>query len=218
VEVYATANRPDDAFRIAGEMLAKDPEDLQILVQMTRTGTEQAQKSNTKYAPQSLQYGLKAIELIEADKKPAKMTEDLWANHKAALPQLYQQTAILNLVAGNIQEAKDRLIKTISMNPKDPYPIALLGFVLNDEYAKLIPPYQAMPAGAPKEAEKTRLEGLLDKIIDTYAHAAALATGRPEYQQLLQQVVPDLTSYYKYRHNQSTEGLQQLMDKYKPQP
>lgn len=218
VNVYANANRPDDAFRLAGEILAKDPEDVQILVQMSLTGTEQVKQKNLKYAPQTLQYGLKAIELIEANKKPAKMSEELWANHKAALPQLYQQTAILNLVAGNTKEAKDRLVKTTTLSPKDPYPFALLGFVLNDEYAKFVPLFQAMPAGAPKDAEKTRLEGLLDNIIDVYAHAAALATGRPEYQALLQQVVPDLTSYYKYRHNQSTEGLQQLMDKYKPQP
>jgi tetratricopeptide (TPR) repeat protein len=217
VEIYAAANRPDDAFRLAGEMLAKDPEDLRILIQMTLTGTEQARLKNMKYAAQTLQYGLKAIELIEANKKPPTMSEELWANYRAALPRLYQQTAILNLVAGNSQEAKDRLVKTTTLNPNDPYPLALLGFVLNDEYAKLVHAYQAMPAGAPKDAEKVRLEGLLDNIINIYAHAAALATGHPQYQALLQQVVPDLTSYYKYRH-QSTEGLQQLIDKYKPQP
>lgn len=218
VVVYAAANRPDDAFKVAGELLAKDPENVQVLVQMTLTGTEQVKQKNTKYAAQSLQYGVKAIELIEADKKPVKMSDAFWASHKAALPQLYQQTAILNLVTGNTREAKDRLVKTSTLSPKDPYPFALLGFILNDEYTKQVPTFQALPPSPAKDAEKKRLEGLLDNIIDIYAHAAGLATGRPEYQALLQQIVPDLTGYYKYRHNQSTDGLQQLIDKYKAQP
>jgi hypothetical protein len=142
----------------------------------------------------------------------------MWAQHKLALPQLYQQTAIFYLVSGNTKEAKDRLLKVTTLSPKDPYPYALLGFIINDEYVKQVPAFKAMPEGTAKEAERKRLEGTLDNIIDVYAHVAALATGRPEYQELMQQVVPDLTSYYKYRHQQSTEGLQQLIDKYKPQP
>jgi len=32
-------------------------------------------------------------------------------------------------------------------------------------------------------------------------------------------MMADLTSYYKYRHNNSVEGMQQLIDKYKtPKP
>jgi tetratricopeptide (TPR) repeat protein len=218
VEVYSAANRPDDAFKLGSELLAKDPENVRVLVQLTLTGTEQIKQKNTKYATQSLQYGLKSIELIEADKKPVKMSDALWASHKAALPQLYQQTAIIYLVTGNTQEAKNRLAKTSSLNPKDPYPYALLGFILNDEYTKQVPAFQGMAAGEAKDTERKKLEGLLDNIIDVYAHAVGLGTGRAEYQPLLQQIVPDLTGYYKYRHNQSTEGLQTLIDKYKPQP
>jgi len=35
---------------------------------------------------------------------------------------------------------------------------------------------------------------------------------------MMQQLTTDLTDYYKFRHNNSTEGLQQLIDKYKPKP
>jgi hypothetical protein len=80
---------------------------------------------------------------------------------------------------------------------------------------KLATSYKAMPEGPAKQEALKKLEALLDSIIDIYAHAAALAAGRPEYEGLLQQVQGDLTSYYKFRHNQSVEGLQQLIDKYK---
>ncbi|HLE63208.1 MAG TPA: hypothetical protein VI750_08720, partial [Pyrinomonadaceae bacterium] len=75
-----------------------------------------------------------------------------------------------------------------------------------------------MPEGKEKTEMLAKLQGMIDSIIDSYARVVALSTGKPEYQALLQQVMPDLTSYYKYRHNQSVEGLQQLIDKYKPQP
>jgi tetratricopeptide (TPR) repeat protein len=218
LEAYAAGNRADDAFKLAGEILAKNPEDVRTLVQMTFTGTEEVKKKNPKYAQLSLQYGLKGIELIEANKKPAEASDAQWGSLKAMLPQLYQETAILNLISGNSAEAKVRLVKSTSLGPTDPSSFALLGLLINDEYVKLATTYKAMPESKQKEDTLKTLEALIDSIIDAYAHAAALATGRPEYQPLLQQVSTDLTSYYKFRHNQSVEGLQQLIDKYKPQP
>ena len=215
LEAYAGGNRADDAFRMAAEILAKNPEDVHVLVLMTQTGTDEVKKKNPKYAPQSLLYGVKAIELIEANKKPANMNDASWDIHKSALPQLYEQTAILNLVAGNAVEAKQRLIKSTSLAPTEPSGFALLGLLLNDEYIQLAGGYKAMPEGKPKEEMLKRLEGILDNVIDAYAHTVALATGRPGFEGMLKQVSDDLTSYYKYRHNQSTEGLQQLIDKYK---
>ena len=215
LDAYAGGNRVDDAFKLAAEMLAKNPEDVHVLVQMTFSGTEEVKQKNPKYVQQSLQYGLKAIELIEANKKQANMDDASWATHKSSLPQLYQQTAILYLVAGNAAEAKARLIKSTSLSPTDPSSFALLGLLLNDEYIQLAGGYKAMAEGKPKEEMLKRLEGLLDNIIDVYAHTAALAAGRPGYEGMLKQVSDDLTSYYKYRHNQSTQGMQQLIDKYK---
>jgi tetratricopeptide (TPR) repeat protein len=218
LDAYVAANRVDDAFKLAGQMLGANPDDLHVLLQMTFMGTEQAKQKNVTHAPQTLQYGARAIELIEANKKPTQLDEARWTRYKSSLPQVYQQTAILNLIAGNPAEAKTRLAKAIELSPNDPYSFALLGFLLNDEYTKLVPAFQAMPEGKPKEEEKKRLEGIIDTIIDNYAHVAATAAGHPEYQELIKQVVPDLTSYYKYRHNNSTEGLQELIDKYKPKP
>jgi hypothetical protein len=216
VFTYNRGRRIDDAFKVAGEILAKRPDDINVLVEMTGAGADQARQNNPKNAPQALQYGGKAIEMIEGNKKPATMSEADWANYKPRLPQLYQQTAILNLVTNNLAEAKTRLTKATQIGTKDAYPFALLASIINEEYTKGASEYQTMPAGPQKQEALKRLEGLLDSIIDNYAHAAALATGKPEYQELLKQLMPDLTNYYKFRHNQSTDGLQELIDKYKP--
>lgn len=212
---YVKANRIDDAFTTGNALLAKNPEDVYVLVQLTFAGTEEAKKRNPKFVTQSLQYGEKAIQLIEADKRPEAIDEANWGTYKGMLGQLYQQTGALLLISGKPAEAKAKLEKAIEADPKEPSSYVLFGYVINDEYINLATNYKAMPEGPDKEATLKTIEGMMDKMIDLYARAVGLATGRPEYQSLIQQVMPDLTSYYKYRHNQSEAGLQQLIDKYK---
>jgi len=215
LEAYATGNRPNDAFKLAAELLAKKPDDLNVLVQMTRVGAEEVRKRNREHADLALQYGLKAIALIEANPKPSRRNDDLSAGPTADLGQLYQQVAILYLGSGNTDEAKARLTKATELRPNDPSNFALLGRVIHADYVKQMEAYEALPEGKQKQETLKKLDAVLDTIIDAYARAAALATGRPEYQPLMQQVIPDLTNYYKYRNNQSTNGLQQLINKYK---
>ena len=215
LEAYASGNRIDDAFALAGDMLAKNPDDTNVLVRMTLAGTEETRRKNRKYADVSLQYGLKAIALIEADRKPTSINDEAWALQKGNLAELYQQTAILYLASGNTPEAKSRLIKAAALSPLDPSNFALLARVMNADYLLQMDAYEALPDGKVKQDAQKTLEALLDSLIETYARAAGLATGRVEYQTLLQQVIPDLTTYYKYRHNQSVKGLQQLINRYR---
>lgn len=203
---YVLGNRPDEAFSLANELLTKNPNDLAVLVRMTQLGADEARKRNRKYADVSLQYGLKAIALLEADKK----TDNLG--------QLYQQTAILYLANENTQEAKSRLEKATTLSPQDPANFALLGRVINSDYVAQFKAYESMPDGKAKQDAAKQLDTMLDRVIDNYARAAALATGRPQYQTLLQQVIPDLTTYYKRRNDGSIKGLQQLINRYKPAP
>ncbi|HEY8225141.1 MAG TPA: hypothetical protein VIG25_07680 [Pyrinomonadaceae bacterium] len=218
LDSYLLADRPDDVFKVGTAILAKDPEEIHALVQMSFVSANQIRKQNPKFVQQGLQAGLKAIELIEADKKPAQMDAASWANHKAQLPQIYQQVAILSLVGGNLAEAHTRAVKATVIGPTDPTNFAVLGMVINNDYMQLATNYKTMTEGKEKQETLKKLEGLLDEVIDAYAHAVGLAVGKPEHQPMMQQLTVDLTSYYKFRHNQSTEGLQQLIDKYKPKP
>ncbi|HSE15765.1 MAG TPA: hypothetical protein VLB46_01855 [Pyrinomonadaceae bacterium] len=216
LEAYALGNRVDDAFALASEMLAKNPDDIKVLTRMTFAGTEETRKKHRKYAEVSLQYGLKAIALIEAGKKPAGIDDESWALQRGNIAQLYQQTAILYLASGNTQEAKSRLAKAAALSPLDPSNFALLARVMNADYLLQMDAYEVMPDGRAKQDTQKKLDALLDSMIETYARAAGLATGRVEYQTLLQQVIPDLTIYYKRRNNDSIKGLQQLINRYRP--
>lgn len=221
LEAYAKGDRTKDAFKLAAELLARDPDDVYVLIQMTRAGAEEVRKRNREHADIALQYGLKAIALIEAGTKTSRGADDLSGNapadHASNLGPLYQQTAILYLGKGDTGEAKERLTKATTLSPNDPSNFALLGRVMHADYVKQMEAYEALPEGKQKQETLKKLDALLDPIIDTYARAAGLAMGRPEYQQLMQQVIPDLTNYYKHRNNQSIKGLQQLINKYRLQ-
>lgn len=219
LEAYATGNRSKDAFNLAAEILAKNPDDLYVLVQMTRAGAEEVRKRNREHVNVALQYGLKAIALIEARPKASRTADDLSStsslDYTAELGPLYQQTAILYLGSGNTEEAKARLSKATTLRPDDPSNYALLGRVMHADYVTQMEAYEGLPEGKQKQETLKKLDALLDPIIEAYARAAGLAMGRQEYVPLMQQVIPDLTTYYKYRNNQSTKGLQQLINKYR---
>src|SRR6185503_8150887 len=162
LEAYALGNRIDDAFALASEMLAKNPDDINVLARMTLAGTEEARKKNRKYAEVSLQYGLKAIALIEAGKKPAGIDDEKWALQRGNLAELYQQTAILYLASGNTPEAKSRLTKAAALSPLDPSNFALLARVMNADYLLQMDAYEVMPDGKSRQDAQKKLDALLD--------------------------------------------------------
>ena len=215
LEIYADANRADEAFALAADFLSRKPDELRALVKMTYLGAREAKERRLKYADTSLVYGLKAIDMIEKDQRQTGMKDSTWVELKSKLPGLHIQIGLIKLAQGMTAEAKTQITKGIQLQPNDPVGLALLGRVLNSEYEKQMIDYQRMEEGGAKLNEKRRLDALLDEIIDAYARAVALASGKEQHQTMLQQVVPDLTGYYKYRNNGSITGLQKLIDKYK---
>ncbi|HVQ36369.1 MAG TPA: hypothetical protein VMS31_02480, partial [Pyrinomonadaceae bacterium] len=195
--------------------LANDAEDVQVRVILAIAGAELARAQNVKHMKASREYGLKAIELIEADKKPAALAADAWVKEKAMLPTLHQQMGVMALIEQKATDAQASLEKAAKLNPADPFNHALLGSITNGEYQQLAQTARGLPEGKSKDELVKKANTLLDKVIEHYAQAVALATGKPQYKPLADQVMLDLTTYYKYRHNNSVEGLQKYIDGYK---
>ena len=216
IEAYFKENRFDDGFRVASEYFAKNSNDLALLTRVTMVGVDQAKQSNAKFVSQTQQFGTKAIEIIESGKKPDSFDDEKWNEYKTRwLPQLYQSLGMLSMMTGNKEDARTKIGKALALNAKDPFSYVLHGSILNDEYQQLAQQHKSLAAGPLKDSVLKQAHEKLDQIVDTYAHAVALADGNPAYQMLHDQILQDLQTYYKYRHNGSTDGLQQLIDKYK---
>ena len=212
---YAEAKRPDDAFTTGATYLGQHPDSVSVLVELMIIATDQAKQKNGKFIPQGEQYGMHAIELIEADKKPASMGDPTWKAYKDLLPGLYQSMGIIEMVKGDRQATQARLTKAAELDPKDAFNYLLLSGTLNDDYQESAKRFQTMPEGPAKTAELQKILASLDRVIDSYAHFIALSEGAAQFASVRQQEMQDLENYYKYRHNNSTAGLQQLIDKYK---
>lgn len=219
LDALADANQIDQAFAKGSDFLTRNPESIEVLVELVAIGTEQAKKQNTKFVDQSIRYASQAIALADANKKPADFDDATWQQFKTVtLPSLYQSLGLLHMVKGANAEAKANYIKASQVAPTDPFNFVMIAALLNDEYQAAAKAYQAMAAGAPRDAELKKVQALLDTVIDAYAHAVALSEGNAPLAQVRQQYLQDLESYYKYRHNNSTAGMQQLIDKYKVAP
>jgi len=216
IDGLVEGKRFDEAFSSGSEFLTRNPDSLFVLVQLVSIGTDQAKQKNPKCIPQSLQYGIHAIELIEADKKPVEMDDVGWKKYKSTvLPSIHQSMGLMNLVKGDREAARGRLIKAAELAPADPFNYFLLAEILNEEYQDAAKRYQSIPNGPARDEELKKVLAALDQVIDVYAHGIALAEGNERLAPARQQFLKDLESYYKYRHSNSTEGMQALIDKYK---
>ena len=213
IDDYVNAKRVDEAFKLGAATLAKPPENLGVLSTLALAGTEEARKQNSKYATQALQYGVKAIEMIESNKKPADMDDAYWKYQQALLPKLYLSMGALALAGGKPAEAKPRLEKAIQLSPTEPTAYVFLGGLIDDEYHTVAESYQTMMEGPEKQATLKKATEMMDKVIDLYARRGggwvSLNT-RHSTIRCWNRSRP----YYRYRYK-STTGLQALIDKYK---
>lgn len=219
LDAYIITNKAEDAFRLGAAWLEKNPDDVDVMRRLAVVGLNEAIKGNNKFVAQGNTYGAKALELLEADRRPAATPAAEWADYKTKwMPSIYREAGFLAMSAGDRAAAKARLLRAAELKNPDPAIYAYLGQMNDEEYAQMAKAYQAMPAGAEKQAKLKEVEAQMDKAIEYYARAIAVAGDKPQYESLRAQVRPGLEEYYKFRHNGSTNGLQQLIDKYKQTP
>jgi len=213
-DVYLAAERADEAFALGADILSRKPYEFWVLVKLTNLGAHEAQNRSLKYADTSLRYALRAIQLLERNERESGVTDEAWSLQQAQLPSLHQQVALINLAEGNSSEAREHLRKAMALDQQDASNVALLARVLNSEYERRSSLVSNMPEGSTRVGEQKQVDALLDEVVDTYSRAVGLATGKIQYQVLLQQVIPDLTRLYRVRY-QSTVGLKELIEKYR---
>src|SRR5205807_9035256 len=124
------------------------------------------------------------------------------------------------------EEAIAHLMKAAQSNsdrktaPSTYYYLALA--YQNGPYHRLSDDYSKRFANQPESADsKTALENVnrvVDKIIDAYARAVALAGSDPQHQNAKAQWMSRLTELYKFRHAGSDIGLNELIARVLSQP
>ncbi len=214
VEAYLNSGKYDEALSESSKHLERNPDDVVMLTQLAWAGATQAQKqtASPKLLQTSSQAAAKAIELMEGDKKPERMTPENWTTYRNSwLPRLYQAQGIIMYFSNDKAGAKEKLEKAAGFDPYDASTLMMLVNICTDEYQTIAQKYQTEK----KPELLNQALAKMDEAIEWLARAAAATEGKPELQTMNQQLMDNLKQFYSFRHDGKTDGMNELVKKYK---
>jgi hypothetical protein len=204
------------AFELGRQVLADEPDNVRVLMDLAYAGYLAASSRVDTFNTDSLVYARKAIQLLQAGSVP-----DTWApyaNKDEALSYLNNTVGVLTLPK-NAAEALPYFLKAGQLEGKLRKQAITYVYIAeayqSGPYDKLSADYKARFEGKDESAEsKLALENVnqvIDRMIDAYARAVALAGNEAATQASKKAWMDALTTWYKYRHNQSDVGLTDLI-------
>jgi hypothetical protein len=207
-----------EAYPLGKQFLATHPDDLATMLNTVWSGWRLSFTGNNASNAEAAGYARKAIELIEAGKTPVEGQP--FTVKDETLGWLNYALGTFALVA-NSPDAAGYFIKAAQYEgfpKKDPQLYERLALVYQaTEYTKLAEDYKtrfatdaarATPEG---KAATDKLNEVIDRIIDAYARAVAYSSTDPKYAAKKADWTKQLTDFYKFRHDNTTTGLDQLI-------
>jgi len=205
-----------EAFTVGAKILADEPNYLRTQIDLGYAGYLAASSKNETHNADALGYARKAIQAIESGVAPSE-----WAPFKGkddTLAYLYYAVGFLTLKT-TPDQAIDAFIKAaqfesdIKKNPRTFY--ALAAAYESGPYKVQSAAFQTAFGDKPETpASKAALEKinvLIDRIVDAYARAIALANADPAMEASRKEWMTPFTNYYKFRHEGSDAGLTEFV-------
>jgi len=215
--LYAAYDAKDyaKAFTLARPMVKSDPEYFFGLAIMTEAGYDNSMAGSKNLDGETAEYARQAIALLEAGKvtkpEPFKNMDIARSFLNYALATMVKDEAPAEAAVAYAKALKS------PDNPysKDPIAYHRLGIAIyKGQLAPLSNEYNEKFGGKQSSAEQTammyKLMKLSDQAIDAYARAVALMD-KPEQKNARAQALTQLTTLYKAFHNNSDEGLNELI-------
>jgi hypothetical protein len=201
----AVLNNPARAFELGRQILASNPDRVDVRLWLAHAGVVNNQKGNKSLNGEALSHARAALQMIEQGKAPQKWV--VWPSRDEAVVGLSLYTATL-LNESSPQEAITTLVNAAKADgpvKSDPRVYALLGtYYYKSEFGKLAEQYKQQCEGKDASAECdalfARVQNSLDHVIDAYARAVAYSKD-PKVKANAQK---DLTAVYKIRFQNVT--------------
>lgn len=211
---FYSAKNYSKAFELGHSLLQTDPENFYVLAVLTEVALDSSQTGNATYNEEAINYASKAIELLSSEKLEQT---DPFANKEIG-------RGVLNFALGWFLRTKSPteaaaafvIAATAGSDFKtNALTYNLLGnAILKGEYAKLSVEYNEKfgnkLSSPEQEAMLAQIVHLGERAIDAYARAVALTTN-PEQLEGRTKMLAQLTNLYKSFHNNSDEGLAELI-------
>lgn len=205
-----------EAYALGKEILATEPENLKLLVDLGANGYLLAPLKNPALNAEAVTYATKALQMLEAGQT---------VNDWQPLQSKDVAVAYLNYTIGTLTLEKDpgaalkNLLKAAQFETplkKSPYTYAYIaGAYETGPYAKQSEAYKVCCSGKDETPESklalANINQLVDRMIDGYARAVALAGTDAAYSTPKTVWNDSLLQWYKYRNNNTETGLPELI-------
>jgi len=216
------AKNSNDMISLGREALEKDPENLDYLYLLAvnlRANEISAATPNYAHASEAADFSQRAIKLIEAGKVPAVVDKAKW-NQNQQLAYLYQTLAIISEQKKETDKALELYAKAATLDGTNVINYFSCGRLHQEKYLASVQKYQAFPeADRTADPAKPEVKAALDEankhadmVIDCWARFVALTPTKTTTRDQVEKVITDL---YKYRHPESPDGLQKLIEQYR---
>ncbi len=209
-------NKTAEAFALGKEILAQEPENSYVTMNLAYGGYDALLKSKDKtFADESVKYARQTLSLFEAGKLP---------NTFQPFKDQAEVTALMYYVIANFamdtnfKEAAQNFYKSIQYEAqfkKNSYPYYIISFYYEKEYEKAAAEYQTKYGNVTKEdsemkAAQAKLERLIDRMLDAYARA--IKFGEAEKSPDTATWKKRFTDIYKFRNKNET-GINEYLEK-----
>ena len=205
-----------DAFALGKDILTDEPENVKVMIDLGYGGYVASMAKNTNFNADAINYAKKAIQLIESGKTP-----ESWAPFSGkddALAYLNYSIGVMTLPQ-DPSAALGYLIKAAQFESnlkKAPLTYALIaGAYEEGPYAKQSADYGRLYKGKDESPESklalANINQLVDRMIDAYARAVAVAGTDPKFAASKPGWVERLSDWYKFRHDKSDAGMNDLV-------
>jgi hypothetical protein len=215
--IKAANETPAQAFEACRPWIDANPDNLRPRLALVGAGIKAYMNKDNSLNARAAAEARTVLQMIESGK-----TTDAWApfaNQQDAPAGLRYYIAAWTIEA-NPEESATQLLKTAQSNSsiaKEPATFQLLGLsIYNGELKKLADQYKAQCEGKDASHEcdvlLNRINFTLDRVIDAYARAIALANANPsKYGATATALRPALETLYKQRHEGQATGLNDLI-------
>ena len=205
-----------EAYALGKEILAAEPENLQVLVDLGASGYLVGPLNNAALSAEAVAHARKALQLLESGK-----TLENWeplTGKDVAMAYLNYTIGALTL-QNDPTNALKNLIKAAQFDTplrKSPFTYAYIaGAYETGPYAKLSEEYTRLYKDKEETPESklalANIHQLVDRMIDGYARAVAVAGSDSKFTAQKPIWQESLTTWYKFRNNQVTDGMNELV-------
>ncbi|MGZ5437696.1 MAG: hypothetical protein ACXWID_16105 [Pyrinomonadaceae bacterium] len=205
------------AYSLATPVLTDNPNNLRVLIALGYGAVAASTEArNETFNAEAAKHAAKAIQLIGSGRTP-----ETWAPFKGKEDVLGSLHYALGFYAlkSNPDVAIPSFITAAQVDAdrrSSPTTYSLLALAYqNGPYKRLSDDYSKRFANQPETPEsKAAIENInkvVDRIIDAYARAVALAGTNPQHQAAKTQSMAQLTNFYKFRNNNSDAGLTEFI-------